>query len=84
MFALKPMPNVSVEPSGKITLPDELRQRYGFREETSVRVIETRNGVLLIPLTGAPMSAELARELEEWQSLATSAWEMFDYEPPIR
>ena len=77
------MPNVNVEPSGKITLPDELRQRYGFREETSVRVVETRNGVLLIPLTDAPMSPELARELEEWQSLATSAWEMFDYQSRI-
>jgi bifunctional DNA-binding transcriptional regulator/antitoxin component of YhaV-PrlF toxin-antitoxin module len=83
MFGMKPMPNVNVEPSGKITLPDELRQRYGFREETSVRVVETRNGVLLIPLTDAPMSPELARELEEWQSLATSAWEMFDYQSRI-
>jgi len=77
------MPNVNVEPSGKITLPEELRQRYGFREETSVRVVETRNGVLLIPLTDAPMSAELARELDEWQSLAASAWEMFEDQPGI-
>ena len=81
MFSKKPMPNLNVEPSGKITLPDELRRRYGFREETSVRVVETRNGVLLIPLTDAPMSPELARELEEWQSLAASSWEMFEDKP---
>ena len=75
------MPNLNVEPSGKITLPDDLRRRYGFREQTSVRVVETRNGVLLIPLTDAPMSPDLARELEEWQSLAASSWDMFEYRP---
>jgi bifunctional DNA-binding transcriptional regulator/antitoxin component of YhaV-PrlF toxin-antitoxin module len=75
------MPNLTVEPNGKIMLPDELRRRYGFREETSVRVVETRNGVLLIPLTDAPMSAELAQELEEWQYLAASSWEMFEDKP---
>jgi bifunctional DNA-binding transcriptional regulator/antitoxin component of YhaV-PrlF toxin-antitoxin module len=75
------MPNLNVEPGGKIMLPDELRQRYGFREETSVRVIETRNGVLLIPLTDTPMSPELSREIDEWQTLAASAWDMFEYQP---
>lgn len=77
------MPNLNVEPGGKIMLPDELRQRYGFREQTSIRVVETRNGVLLIPLTDAPMSPELAREAEEWQSLAASSWEMFEDKPGI-
>jgi bifunctional DNA-binding transcriptional regulator/antitoxin component of YhaV-PrlF toxin-antitoxin module len=72
------MPNLKVEASGKILLPDELRRRYGFHEETSVRVVETRNGLLLIPLTGAPMSPELAQEVAEWQSLAASSWEMFE------
>ena len=65
-------------------LPDALRKRYGFREETSVRVVETRNGVLLIPLTDAPMSADLAQELEEWQCLAASSWEMFEDNPGAR
>ncbi|MGA2540926.1 MAG: AbrB/MazE/SpoVT family DNA-binding domain-containing protein [Verrucomicrobiota bacterium] len=77
------MPNLNVEPGGKITLPDELRRLYGFSEQTSVRVVETRNGVLLIPLTNAPMSPELARELEDWQSLAASSWEMFEDKPGI-
>ncbi len=77
-LSINPMPNLNVEPSGKITLPDELRRRYGFSERTSVRVVETRNGVLLIPLTDAPMSPELARELEDWQSLAASSWDMFE------
>jgi bifunctional DNA-binding transcriptional regulator/antitoxin component of YhaV-PrlF toxin-antitoxin module len=84
MFASDLMPNVNVEPSGKIMLPDELRQRYGFREETRVRVVETLNGVLLIPLTDAPMSSELARELDEWQSLAAPAWDMFEGQPGMR
>jgi len=78
---MNPMPNLNVEPSGKITLPDELRQRYGFSEQTSIRVVETRNGVLLIPLTDAPMSPELARELEDWQSLAAASWERLEDKP---
>lgn len=72
------MPNLSVESNGAIVLPDGLRKRYGFHQDTPVRVIETRNGVLLIPLTDAPASPELARELSDWQSLAASSWEMFD------
>jgi bifunctional DNA-binding transcriptional regulator/antitoxin component of YhaV-PrlF toxin-antitoxin module len=75
------MPNLSVEASGAIRLPDELRERYGFHKDTPVRVIETRNGILLVPLTDAPVSPELARELAEWQSMAASSWEMFD-DPP--
>jgi len=77
------MSNLKVERRGRITLPDKVRQRYGFNEQTSVRVVETRNGVLLIPLTEAPMSPELARELEQWQSLAASSWEMFEDKPTI-
>jgi bifunctional DNA-binding transcriptional regulator/antitoxin component of YhaV-PrlF toxin-antitoxin module len=66
--------------SGAIVLPDELRERYGLTSDTPIRVIETRSGILLVPLTNEPMSEELAQELAEWQSLSAEAWEMFPYE----
>jgi hypothetical protein len=47
---------------------------------TPVRIIETRGGVLLVPLGDAPMSPELAEELAEWQALGAESWEMFPYE----
>ena len=73
------MTSVTVGPSGEIALPDEVRECYGMEANTPVRVIETRNGVLLVPLTDAPMSPELQRELSEWQSLSTASWEMFEF-----
>lgn len=65
---------------GEVTLPNDVQERYGLRPEVSVRLIETRSGLLLVPLTDAPMSAELAQELQEWQALGTNAWEQFSYE----
>ncbi len=65
---------------GAIVLPDALRERYGLTSDTPIRVIETRSGILLVPLTNEPMSEELAQELAEWQSLSAKAWEMFPYE----
>jgi hypothetical protein len=35
------------------------------------RVIETKKGVLLIPLTDEPMDNELKAEIEEWQAAGT-------------
>ena len=66
------MTSVNVGPSGEIALPDDVRERYGLAADTPVRVIETRSGVLLVPLSRAPMSAELQSELAEWQSLGAS------------
>ncbi len=67
-------------PFGEITLPKNLRARHGIERETPIRVIETRNGILLIPLTSAPMSPALSQELKEWQSLALSGWDKFEYD----
>jgi bifunctional DNA-binding transcriptional regulator/antitoxin component of YhaV-PrlF toxin-antitoxin module len=64
---------------GEITLPENLRARHGIASDTPIRVIETRNGILLVPLTKEPISPALAQELEEWQSLAATSWEKFDY-----
>jgi bifunctional DNA-binding transcriptional regulator/antitoxin component of YhaV-PrlF toxin-antitoxin module len=69
-----------IEHGGRITLPTALRDRYGLAEDTPLRIIETSSGILLIPLTGEPMSAALVAELEEWQSLATESFELFPYE----
>jgi bifunctional DNA-binding transcriptional regulator/antitoxin component of YhaV-PrlF toxin-antitoxin module len=68
-----------IEAGGKVTIPEALRSRYGFEPNTPVRMIETQSGILLIPLTDAPMSNALKAELAEWQSLGTDALEMFPF-----
>jgi bifunctional DNA-binding transcriptional regulator/antitoxin component of YhaV-PrlF toxin-antitoxin module len=67
-------------PQGEIVLPENLRARHGIAGDTPIRVIETRNGILLVPLTDEPMSPALTQELAEWQSLAAGSWEMLDYQ----
>ncbi len=62
---------VSMEQDGKITLPDTVRDHYRLQPGTPLRMIETRHGILLVPLTAAPMSRILAEELQEWQALTT-------------
>ncbi|HMC28701.1 MAG TPA: AbrB/MazE/SpoVT family DNA-binding domain-containing protein [Verrucomicrobiae bacterium] len=74
------MKSLTVGESGEIALPPELRARYGLSSETPVRVIETRTGILLVPLTAEPMSPELIRELAEWSALAAQTWESFPYD----
>jgi bifunctional DNA-binding transcriptional regulator/antitoxin component of YhaV-PrlF toxin-antitoxin module len=69
-----------VEESGKISLPEEVREHYGLTPDTPLRVVETRGGILLVPLTAEPMSEDLARELEEWQVLSATSFETFPYE----
>lgn len=74
------MTSLRVGRGGEIFLPDEMRERYGMRPDTPVRALETRGGILLIPLTDEPMSEELRRELDDWQSLAAASWDMFPYQ----
>lgn len=50
----------------------------------SVRLIETRSGLLLVPLTDAPMSVELAQEVQEWQAMSQQTWAEFPYEDDTR
>jgi bifunctional DNA-binding transcriptional regulator/antitoxin component of YhaV-PrlF toxin-antitoxin module len=71
---------LTVGPAGQIELPDEVRNRYGMAPATPIRLIETRSGVLLVPLGEGPMSPELAEELAQWQSLGARSWEMFPFE----
>ncbi len=71
---------LTIKENGKFTLPDDITERYHFKKETDFRIIETQNGVLLIPLTDEPMNLELRAEIEEWQSLGQDSLDMFDYE----
>ncbi len=71
---------LTIEEGGKVTLPDGVQTRYGFKPATPVRVIETRSGVLLVPLTEEPMSQALQTEIEEWQALGAESLEMFPFE----
>ena len=73
------MTTMIIEQDG-IVLPPDLQERCGMLPGTLVRVIETRSGILLVPLTDAPMSAELTEELQQWQELGQSAWAQFSYE----
>jgi hypothetical protein len=74
------MTSLTIKAGGELTLPPELCKRYGLTPATPIRVIETRTGLLLIPLTAGPMDPELARELAEWQELSATTWDMFPYE----
>ena len=57
------MLDLTIGHHGEITLPDDLRSRYGLNPDTPVRVVETRAGILIVRLHDGPMSDELAREL---------------------
>lgn len=71
---------LTIEENGKLTLPDEITERYQFVKETRFRIIETQKGILLIPLTDEPASDELKSELAEWQTIGADSWEMFGFE----
>jgi bifunctional DNA-binding transcriptional regulator/antitoxin component of YhaV-PrlF toxin-antitoxin module len=69
--------DLTIESGGRITLPEGLLTRYGLLESAAVRVIETRMGILIVPLTDELMSEELREELEEWQALGAESLERF-------
>ena len=71
---------LNIEDGGKVTLPGEVISRYGFEPHTPIRVIETQSGILLVPLTEAPMSNALKEELEKWQSLGQDSLSMFPFD----
>ncbi|CAN5617575.1 hypothetical protein BH18ACI1_BH18ACI1_05160 [soil metagenome] len=71
---------LTIEETGKLTLPNDIVERYQFKRETQFRIIETQKGILLIPITDEPISDELKNELEEWQTIGKDSWEMFEFE----
>jgi len=74
------MTSLTMKSGGEVTLPSEICKRYGLTPTTPIRVIETRTGLLLVPLTDAPMNPGLACELAEWQELSATTWDAFAYE----
>ena len=71
--------NLTIE-NGRITLPKDVVGRYRLEDDTPLRMIETRSGILLIPLTKEPMSSALSAEIAEWQTLGAEGLELFPYE----
>ena len=71
---------LTLEQDGKITLPEAVCHRYHLQPGVPMRMIETQHGILLVPLTDAPMSRALAEELEEWQALGAESLTLFPYE----
>lgn len=69
---------LTVKESGDLTLPAEIVGRYQIEREMQFRIIETKKGVLLIPLTDEPMNGELKAEIEEWQVIGGERWVMFE------
>jgi bifunctional DNA-binding transcriptional regulator/antitoxin component of YhaV-PrlF toxin-antitoxin module len=65
------------EYGAEMILPAAVRDRYSLKAGVSVRIIETRDGILLIPLTDDPMPEEFEQELADWQELGAEAWETF-------
>jgi len=74
------MSTATIDAKGSVTFSAELRGRYHLDPSTQVRVIETRHGLLLVPLSAEPMAPELQRELAEWQSLDAAGWDAFPFE----
>ncbi len=66
--------------NGKIALPKDVIGRYRLDDDTPVKMIETRNGILFIPLTDDPMSESLRAEIEAWQAVGIESFELFPYE----
>ena len=74
------MTTMIVGRGGEVTLPGDVRGRYGMSPDTTVRLVETRAGLLLVPITDDPISEALALELSQWQELGRQSLEMFPYE----
>jgi bifunctional DNA-binding transcriptional regulator/antitoxin component of YhaV-PrlF toxin-antitoxin module len=70
---------LTVAENGDLTLPADVIERYHIDKEMQFRIIETQKGVLLIPLTDAPMNTELKAEIEEWQAASVENWHSFEY-----
>lgn len=66
--------DLRVGAGGEIALPGDVRRRYHLAPDTPVRVVETRGGILLVPLTGEAPQGDFAKELADWQSLGAGGW----------
>ena len=77
---MKAMQSVTIDEGGRITLPEEALSKSGLAKRVPLRVIATRSGILLVPLTEEPMSKALAEELESWQSIGAESLDAFRFD----
>lgn len=54
---------IQVRQRGTVTIPSDLREKYGIREGDTFRVLDLDGILVLTPMT--PMVPELAREIEK-------------------
>lgn len=75
---------VTIDHTGSIALPADLRHRYGLDPSTAVRIVATDGGILLVPLNSVAIPVALQHELEVWQSFDTASWNKFPFEETLR
>lgn len=71
---------LTIKENGKVTLPEDITDKYQVKIEMRFRIIEAQKGILLVPMTDEPMNEELTAELEQWQEIGADGWEMFSFE----
>ena len=74
------MSEITVGPGGEIMLPAEVLDRCGLRPDRAIRLVETRGGLLLVPMGKEPMDPALAEEIASWQALAAEGLSTFPYD----
>ncbi len=74
------MSTATLNLDGDLSLPTSIKERYGLTPQSTIRIVETSQGILLVPMTNEPPSEELMKELREWQDLGTSSWADFPYD----
>ena len=49
------MATVTVSQKGQLVIPKKLREKYGIKDQTLLELIDTGDGVLLVPIAGDPI-----------------------------
>lgn len=73
------MSTVTLGRCGELTLPEERLSRHGLTPDRPIRLIATKGGLFLVPLSEEAMSSELADEREAWRELASLSWDQFPF-----
>ncbi len=71
------MSTVTLGQGGELKVPSDVLDRCGLTPDRPIRLVETRGGLLLVPLVDEPISPALAEELTAWQELAAESWNAF-------
>ncbi|CUU10903.1 MAG: hypothetical protein K6U12_12115 [Armatimonadetes bacterium] len=70
------MKHAIIGKNGELIVPEEMRIRYHLEPDIPVRLVETKVGILIIPLNEPP-SEETMEELAAWQRVGLASWERF-------